>query len=197
MRHFTNYSEALWRMTVPTCTILISLISLYLIIVGVEDYCCALSQSVTRTHTHTHTHTIDRTPLDEWSARRRDLYPTTRDVHKPGIPAAGKIRTCNSNKWTAQTHDLDRAATGIRLVRVVTLYSEGEASAGLMAHVIASRVFYISSYQFVYRVFAVSCICLFSNLLSQTTEGRLVTIHQYHIQSGDICNIAASYLRSP
>ena len=27
--------------------------------------------------------TVGRTPLDEWSARRRDLYPTTRDTHTP------------------------------------------------------------------------------------------------------------------
>jgi hypothetical protein len=28
----------------------------------------------TRTHTHTHTHAHGRTPLDEWSARRKDRY---------------------------------------------------------------------------------------------------------------------------
>ena len=37
-------------------------------------------------HTHTHTYTqrrttVGRTPLDEWSARRRDLYVTTHDTH--------------------------------------------------------------------------------------------------------------------
>jgi hypothetical protein len=26
--------------------------------------------------------TLGRTPLDEWSARRRDLYLTTHDTHK-------------------------------------------------------------------------------------------------------------------
>jgi len=65
------------------------------------------------THTHTHTHT-GRVPLDEGSGRRRDLYPTTHNTHKkqisiplerfePEIPASER----------PQTHDLDRAATGI------------------------------------------------------------------------------------
>jgi hypothetical protein len=29
-----------------------------------------------------HTHTLGRTPLDEWPARRRDLYLTTHNTHK-------------------------------------------------------------------------------------------------------------------
>ena len=34
------------------------------------------------TITHTHTHkTLDRTPLDKWSARRRDLYLTSHKTH--------------------------------------------------------------------------------------------------------------------
>jgi len=28
-----------------------------------------------------HTHTLSRTPLNEWSAWRRDLYPTTHNTH--------------------------------------------------------------------------------------------------------------------
>jgi hypothetical protein len=48
-------------------------------------------------------HTIFcRTPLDEWSARRRDLYLTTHNTHKRQIsmPPAG-IRTRNPNKRAA------------------------------------------------------------------------------------------------
>jgi hypothetical protein len=44
--------------------------------------------TITLTHTHTHTHTtLGRTPLDEWSARRRDPFLTThtrQDIHAPG-----------------------------------------------------------------------------------------------------------------
>jgi len=41
-------------------------------------------------HTQRHT-TVGRTPLDEWSARRKDLYLTTQDTHNRQIslPAVG------------------------------------------------------------------------------------------------------------
>ena len=42
---------------------------------------------------------LGRTPLDEWSARRRDLYLTTHNTDKrQGIYASGRIRTRNPNK---------------------------------------------------------------------------------------------------
>jgi len=67
------------------------------------------SRCFTITITHT---TVGRTPLDEWSARRRDLYLTTHNTHKrqtsmlptefePAIPTSER----------PQTHALDRAAT--------------------------------------------------------------------------------------
>jgi hypothetical protein len=51
--------------------------------VCVEGHCC--------TWTHSMTHTLSRTPLDEWSARRRDLYPATHNTHKrqTSMPPAG------------------------------------------------------------------------------------------------------------
>jgi len=48
--------------------------------------------------------TVGRTPLDEWSACRRDLYLTTHNIHNrhPSIPP--------------RTHDLSRrAAADLRL----------------------------------------------------------------------------------
>jgi len=65
-------------------------------------------------HTQWHTHTFSRIPLDEGSARRRDFYLTTHNIHKrktsmspagfePEIPASER----------PQTHALDRAANGI------------------------------------------------------------------------------------
>jgi hypothetical protein len=64
-------------------------------------------------HPQAHT-TVSRTPLDEGSARRRDLYLTIQTLYKrrtymppvgfePTIPASAR----------PQTHALDRAATGI------------------------------------------------------------------------------------
>jgi hypothetical protein len=47
---------------------------------------------------HNHTHTY---PLDEESARRRDLYLTTHNTHKDKFPYPGGIRTRNVSKRTA------------------------------------------------------------------------------------------------
>jgi hypothetical protein len=66
-----------------TCTRFVVLTSsTYLFTVGVEVVYFSLD------HTQTHT-TVGRTPLDEGSARRRDLYLTThkhsqeRNIHAP------------------------------------------------------------------------------------------------------------------
>jgi hypothetical protein len=58
------------------------------------------------THTHTYTHTLararGRTPLDEWSARHRDLYLTTHDNHnRQTSMRLGGIRTNNPNMRAA------------------------------------------------------------------------------------------------
>ena len=51
-------------------------------------------------HTVTHT-TLGKTPLDDWSAQRKDLYMTTHSIHKIYIHAPGAIRTRNPSKRTA------------------------------------------------------------------------------------------------
>jgi hypothetical protein len=48
--------------------------------------------------THFRHTTLGRTPLDEWPARRRDLYLTTHNTHKTDIHAPGRIRTHNPSK---------------------------------------------------------------------------------------------------
>ena len=82
------------------------------------------------THTHTHTYiyiyillwfldhtqqrtTVGRTPLDERSARRRDLYLTTHNTHnrKISMPPVGFEPTTSAGE-RPQTYALDRAATG-------------------------------------------------------------------------------------
>jgi hypothetical protein len=59
------------------------------------------SQQVSRLfsldHIQTHT-TVGRTPLDEGSARRRDLYLTTQTLYKTNIQAPGGIRTHDPSK---------------------------------------------------------------------------------------------------
>jgi hypothetical protein len=58
--------------------------------------------------------TLGSTPLDEWSARRRDLYMTTHNTHNrhTSMPPAGFEPTIPSSE-RPQTHVLDCAATGI------------------------------------------------------------------------------------
>jgi hypothetical protein len=54
--------------------------------------------TVSRSHTIRHTHTYDRTPLNEWSVRRRGhyLYNTQQDIH-----ALSRIRTCDPSNQLA------------------------------------------------------------------------------------------------
>ena len=63
-------------------------------------------------HTQRRT-TVGRTPLDERSARRRDLYLTTRNTHneQTSMPAVGFEPTISAGE-RPQTYALDRAATG-------------------------------------------------------------------------------------
>jgi hypothetical protein len=61
-----------------------------------------------------HTHTIGRTALDEESARCRDLYLTTHNIHnsQKSMAQAGSELSIPA-KERPQTHALDRKATGI------------------------------------------------------------------------------------
>ena len=57
--------------------------------------------------------TVGRTPLDEWSARRRDLYLTKHNTHnrQTSMPPVGFEPTISAGE-RPQTYALDRAATG-------------------------------------------------------------------------------------
>ena len=65
--------------------------------------------TINHTHTHTHTHTLDKTFLDEWSARRRDLYLTTYNTYNRLTSMGFELAIPASER--PQTHALDRAAT--------------------------------------------------------------------------------------
>jgi hypothetical protein len=66
--------------------------------------------------------TVGRIPLDEWSARRRDLYLTKRNTHnrQTSIPPVGFEPTISAGErpWT---YALDRAATRIGKYIGITL----------------------------------------------------------------------------
>ena len=74
----------------------------------------ARTSSFTRFLDHTQRRTtVGRTPLDEWSARRRDLYLTTHNIHnrQTSMPLVGFEPTISAGE-RPQTYALDRAATG-------------------------------------------------------------------------------------
>ena len=60
--------------------------------------------------------TFGRTPLDEWPARRRDLYLTTHTTHnrQTSMPPVGFEPTAPAGE-RPQTYALDRVATGTGL----------------------------------------------------------------------------------
>jgi len=66
-------------------------------------------------HTQRHT-TVGRTPLDEWSARRRFLYLTTHITHnrQTSMTPMGFEPTFSAGE-RQQTYALDRAANGTRI----------------------------------------------------------------------------------
>jgi hypothetical protein len=81
------------------------------------------SYSLSGLHDHTQTHpTLSRTPLDEWSDRRRDLSLTTYNIHNREIsmPSAGFEPAIPASE-RPQTHALDRADTGIGQMAVTVV----------------------------------------------------------------------------
>jgi hypothetical protein len=64
--------------------------------------------------------TVGRTPLDEWSARRRDLYLTTHNTQNrhTSMPTV-RFEPTTTTSERPQTYPFDRAATGIGTGRIV------------------------------------------------------------------------------
>ena len=74
----------------------------------------AMASSFLRFLDHTQRRiTVGRTPLGEWSSRRRDLYLTTHNTHnrQTSMPLVGFKPTISAGE-RPQTYALDRAATG-------------------------------------------------------------------------------------
>jgi hypothetical protein len=80
-----------------------------------------LITEASRLHSFTHS-TLGKTPLDEWSARRRDIYLKTHNTYnrhpsispagfEPSVPASDRL----------ETHALVRAGTGIGHGNICTI----------------------------------------------------------------------------
>jgi hypothetical protein len=78
----------------------------------------AEASSFLRLQDHTFS-TLGRPPLDEWPARRRDLYLTTHNTHKrqTSMPLVG-FEPAILVSERPQTHALDRTAPGIGIITV-------------------------------------------------------------------------------
>jgi len=72
-----------------------------------------IASSFLRFLDHTRRTTVGKTPVDELSARRRNLYLTTHNTHnrQTSMPAVGFEPTISADE-RPQTYALDRAATG-------------------------------------------------------------------------------------
>ena len=74
----------------------------------------ARASSFTRLIYHTHRRiTVDKSPLDEWLARRRDLYLKIQNTHnrRTSMSPVGFEPTISADE-RPQTYAVDRAATG-------------------------------------------------------------------------------------
>ena len=97
-----NLDEMRWRSLVP-----------FFFFLWRCDPTRVMDSSFLRFLDHTQCTTVGRTPLDEWSARHRDLYLTTQNTHnrQTSMPVVG-FKTTISAGERRQTYALHRAATG-------------------------------------------------------------------------------------
>ena len=88
--------------------------SLFLCFLWLRDPTRAMASSFLRFLDHTQRRTtVGRTPLDEWSARHRDLYLTTHNTHNRQTPMSPVgLEPTISESGRSQTYAFDRAATG-------------------------------------------------------------------------------------
>jgi len=62
---------------------------------------------------HSDTPALGRTPLEKWSARRRDLYVTTHNTHTRHTFSPGGVQTYHPSKQAALIQALHSASTSI------------------------------------------------------------------------------------
>jgi len=113
-KHFSNKILEWWFQNVITWLLQISFIFFYLAQQPPPPPKWAMASSFTRFLDHTQRcTTVGRTPLDEWSARCRDLYLTTHNTHnrQTSMPPVVFEPTISAGE-RPQTCALDRAATG-------------------------------------------------------------------------------------
>jgi len=90
---------------------------IYIFFIWLDSPQWAMASSFKRFLDHTQRRTtVGRTPLDEWSARRRDLYLKTHNNHNRQTSMSPvRFEPTISAGERPQTHALDRAASGTGL----------------------------------------------------------------------------------
>ena len=123
---------------------------------------------------------VGRTPLDEWSARRRDLYLTTHNTHnrQTSMPPVGFEPTISAGEQP-QTYALDRAATGTDKMKLHLIFIWGlntnqtPASGPLWC----STSFLLSScHQLLHNIHDMTCWSVNSNKVLQCSNSRWLAI---------------------
>jgi hypothetical protein len=104
-RNYLKLREIIIIIIIITIIIIIIIIIIIttIILLAFTTHLRVLASFFLRFQDHTQWHTtVGRTPLDEWSARRRDLYLTdTQQSQQTNIHAPGGIRTRNPSRRAA------------------------------------------------------------------------------------------------
>ena len=96
--------------------------------------------------------TLVRTPLEQWSARRRDLYLTTPNTHNRETSITpGWFETKISACERLQTHDLDRVATGISSSHFTMRFGNAYWRNGCRRQMESFGIFFLHYYRDIHR----------------------------------------------
>jgi hypothetical protein len=122
-------------------------------------------------HTQRRT-TVGRTPLDEWSARRRDLYLTThntlnRQISTPPVGFEPPIAVGERQ----QTHALDRVATGTETFVYVYVWVNYNLSPSLLYHPLCSQFVVLPPSLFTSRL---RCLLTVNIMLQESSKTTLI-----------------------
>jgi len=103
--------------------------------------------------------TAGRTPLDDWSARRRDLYLTTHTIHNTQISMSPlEFEPTISAGERPQTYALDRAATGTGSCKVWSVFNDYCFMMVLICKALFSVLITLLWYSKIRRRFKLCCI---------------------------------------
>jgi len=158
-------------------------------------------------HTHTHTHTQSKTPLKEWSDRRRSRYVhnTQQTQQRTPMAPAGYESAIPAIKWL-QNYALDRTATGIGIsckhvlemlpvrsrLQTICLYTHKPAVCLLVSLSLILSFRYFHS--LIPRVLLASCLTLFRipclGLRNRCTKvGHIWSNNLNQLRVGKICDV--------